>query len=273
MKFNVSVKSNIKNKYIRKKLYYLNKYLLKQEEKVSYVYRNLKTNDEFSFNIDICFYSASAIKFLACLYLYEQAENDANLLNTKLTLNEEDFKGGSGVLKNNKSKREYKLKELIYYALKESDNTAYIKLMNYIGVDKLKEYGFSLGANHTLEGKDLFGIVNAYDMKMYLIHLYEYLNSNTALSKEFKNNMTNPSYQIIHSKSIDNNAFIRKYGSFGIAFHEVGIVYDENPYILIILTQKNELKENQKVKYINKVAKKINKIHKLLKTQIINEEE
>ena len=43
------------------------------------------------------------------------------------------------------------------------------------------------------------------------------------------------------------------------------IVYDNNPYLLIILTQKNELNERKKVKYVNKVAKKIHRIHRLIK--------
>ena len=265
MNYNVSAISKVKNKYIKKKIYNLNKFLLKQNEKVAYAYRNLETDDMFSFNPDVCFYSASAIKFLVCLYIYKQAEENPTLLDKKLNLVEEDFKGGSGVLSDDKSVTEYTIRELVYYALKESDNTAYIKLVNFVTPEKLKEFGLSLGANHTLEGKDLFGITNAYDMGVYLTHLYNYLNTNTKLSNELKESMLNPSYQIIKSKSIDNNLFVRNYVSFVIAFHEVGIVYDENPYILIILTQKNELKE--KINYINKVAKKINKIHKLIKNR------
>lgn len=263
MKFNVSSISNIKNKCLRKKIYYLNKYLLKQNEKVAYAYKNLSTDDMFSFNLDVCFYSASAIKFLVCLYIYEQAETNPEILENELILNPEDFKQGSGVLKNTPNKTNYSVKQLIYYALKESDNTAYIKLVNYVTAEKLKAYGLSLGAKHTLEGKDLFGIVNASDMLIYLKHSYDYFETNTKFSQELKNNMSNPSYKIIKSKNIDNNLFVRKYGGFGIAFHEVGIVYDENPYVLIILTQKNELKDKEK--YINKVARKINKTHRLIK--------
>lgn len=261
MQFSVSTLTNIKEKRLRKKIYHLNKLLLKQKEKVSYAYKNLKTNDICSFNPDICFYSASAIKFLVCLYLYEQAENNPNLLETKIKLLPEDFMGGSGILKNNPNKDEYTIRELVYYTLKDSDNTAYIKLVSFVTKEKLKEYGASLEAQHTLEGKDSFGIINANDMIVYLTHLYDYFNTDTDLSRELKNDMIAPTYQIIKPNSIGNNIFVRKYGSFGIAYHEVGIVYDENPYVLIVLTQKNELEEKQKVKYINKVAKKIHGIH------------
>jgi len=262
MKKNVSIIANLKDKYIKNKLYNLNKYLLKQEEKVAYAYKNLKTEDMFSFNLDTCFYSASTIKFLVCLYLYQEAEKNPSILNKKLKLKNEDFKQGTGVLKNNKNKKEYNIKDLIYYTLKESDNTAYSKLVNFVTVEKLKQYGANLGAKHTLEGKDLFGITNCYDMIIYLTELYNYLNKNTYLGKELKKIMANPSYQIIKIKNINKNLFIRKYGSFGVAFHEVGIVYDKKPYILVILTQKNNLK--LKINYVNKVAKKINQINNLI---------
>lgn len=267
MQYSISSINNIKgkSKKIKNKIYYLNKLLLKQNEKVSYAYKNLVTGDMFSFNIDVCFYSASSIKFLVCLYIYEQAENNVSLLDTKIKLLPEDFKSGSGILKDNLDIVEYTVRDLIYYTLKESDNTAYIKLVKFVTKEKLREYGLSLGAIHTMEGKDEFGIINASDMLVYLSHMADYFSKNTILSNELKNNMLDPSYQIIKSKNVGNNKFVRKYGSFGIAFHEVGIVYDKNPYILVILTQKNELSDKRKIKYVNKVAKKINKIHELLR--------
>ena len=68
--------TKIQDKVVRRKLYSLNKYLLKQNEKVSYAYKNLETGDFCAFNFDICFYAASSIKFLVALYIYQQAESD-----------------------------------------------------------------------------------------------------------------------------------------------------------------------------------------------------
>ncbi len=260
----VSCYTKIQNRKIRKKLYNLNKYLLKQNEKVSYAYKNLVTGDFFTFNYDICFYAASSIKFLVALYIYQKAEKDDKILDEKIILKEEDFKLGSGVLKNNKEKLEYTIRELIYFCLKESDNTAYIKLVLYITKEKLIEFGKSLGALHTLEGVDLFGIVNSFDMMIYLEALYKYFNLNTILSKELKEYMINPGYEIITPKNLNNKEFVKKYGSFGIAYHEVRIVYDDIPYILIVLTQKDKLKEYVKKKYVNCVARKIANIHRYI---------
>ena len=254
-----SIINTVIKRYLKKEIYNLNKYLINQKEKVSYAYINLITNDYLSFNNDVCFYCASSIKFLVCMYLYEKAEKDYYLLDEKIEMLKEDIKRGSGVIKNN-PKKEYTIRELVYYSLKESDNTAYIKLVNFVTPEVLKEYGLSLGAKHTLEGKDLFGITNSYDMTKYLIHLYDYLNKNTPNSKELKEYMINPSYTIINS----NDTFVRKYGSFEIDYHEVGIMYNSYPYILIVLTEKGMLSENRKNFFINKVATKINRIHEKL---------
>ena len=55
MQYKITCKS-IEDKRLRKKIYKLNKYMLKQNEKVAYLYKNLSTNDTISFNPEICFY-------------------------------------------------------------------------------------------------------------------------------------------------------------------------------------------------------------------------
>ena len=76
--------------------------------------------------------------------------------------------------------------------------------------------------------------------------------------------MIDPSYEIVKKKNLAVKDYVKKYGSFEIAFHEVGIVFNESPYILDILTQKNELSNNKKEKYVNHIARRITKIHKFL---------
>lgn len=119
-----------------------------------------------------------------------------------------------------------------------------------------------MGAIHTFEGKDYFGITSAHDMEIYLENLYSYFLTETDLSKELKSYMTNASYEIIEKKNVSNHTFTKKYGSFDIAYHEVGIVFDSIPYILIILTQKGKEEEQKKKAFINKVAYQIKEIHR-----------
>lgn len=261
MKKTVEVKTKTNHRKIQKKLYHLNLKFLKSKEKVAYYYYDINHDITFSFNENICFYSASAIKVLVCLYLFKQASMNYIDLDGKIWISKEDLRPGTGIIKNQKEDTEYTIRDLIKYTLTESDNTSYIKLVNYVTKEKLMEFGESLGALHTLEGKDLFGITNCYDMDKYWKEVYRFIKEDS-LGEEFKSYLENPSFQIIDL----DKPFYRKYGSFGIAYHECGFVEDENPFLLFILTQKNELKN--KKKFVNKAAKKIYQIHQLVQSMV-----
>ncbi len=147
-------------------------------------------------------------------------------------------------------------------AIVQSDNTAYVKLVNYVGKETLKKFGNDLGATNTMLGKetDCFGIISCSDMIIYWKSINDYLEHGK-YGNLFKEWLCKPSFEIIDKKNIANHDFARKYGSFEIAYHEAGIVYDNNPYYLIILTQKNKVKN--KNQFINMTAKQIHKIHKV----------
>mgnify|MGYP002423715105 CR=1 FL=1 len=249
-----------KSKKLKRILCKLNNCLIMQNDKVAYLYKNLRTGEVLSLNEDVMFYAASIIKLLMAFYIYKKAEDDSRLLDLELEVIDSDLKRGSGIIRDN-NKGVYTIRELVKLSIKESDNTAYIKLVNYFGSDDLISFGCSLGARHTLEGKDLFGCINCSDMLIYLEALYNYFLSATTLALELKSFMVSPSYEIIDIKVFSNYEFVRKYGSFEIAYHEVGIVYSESPFIVIILTQKNKLDEKVKKKFVNKIAKIIYKIH------------
>ena len=93
-------------------------------------------------------------------------------------------------------------------------------------------------------------------MKIVISKIYEYSKKD----KELKDALENPSYFIIKEKNLNNKKFLRKYGSFDIAYHECGIVEDNHPFYLILLTQKGKNKKSSQ--FINKAAKNITKIYR-----------
>ena len=251
------------NPEVFKKIKELNELFLNetyQGNKVAYLYKNIKTGDIISFNEDICFYAASTIKAFICLMILEKVSNKELDLSTKYLIKMEDLKQDTGIIKYQKEDTEYTLEELVKLSIIESDNTAYIKLVDILGgKEEVKKYGLSLGATHTMEGKDSFGILNCTDLLIYWETIKKFIDTNE-LGNMFKDYLINPSVKLIDDKSINNKTFIRKYGSWDIAYHEAGYIEDE--YYLIVLTQLN--KKEYKNEFINKAASMINEIHEII---------
>ena len=229
--------------------------------KVSFLYEDTNGHN-FSYNKDICFYAASSIKVLVCLQILKMAENNLIDLNKEILVKMEDLKQDTGIIKNQKEDTYYKIIDLIKLCITESDNTAYLKLVDIVGFDNLKQYGLSMGAKHTMEGKDSFGIINATDMLIYWKNIREYLLGNYKYNKLFKEYLTHPSVNYVDDLNVDGT-YVRKYGSWDIAYHEAGYVESDSSYYLIILTQLN--KKEYKNEFVNEVAKDILELHKTLK--------
>lgn len=249
--FQIEIKNKFFSKSMKKTIDRLNIKYVKSKEKVAYYYEDMERGNILSFNENITFYAASTIKILAVLYLYEEKID----LNQKIIVTENDKKRGSGQIKEESLPKEYTLKELALYTLKYSDNTAYLKLVNWITKENLESFGKKLGAKHAMEGKDNFGVTSCADLRIFWSHIYKH----TKTDKDLRDALENPSYQIVLSKSIQKQIFLRKYGAFDIATHECGIVEGYHPYYLIIMTQKGKTKQVKK--WINHTAKKIHKIH------------
>lgn len=273
MNYKINIKCEIKNandslnkklERLKKEFLDLNCLYLKQNEKVAYYYEDLNTSSILSFNSDILFYAASSIKILVCLMLLEKIDNKEINQEDTLLITMDELKQDTGIIKYQKEDTYYSIKELIRLAIVESDNTAYIKLVNYVGKDSLEEYGKKMGALHTMEGKDSFGLINCDDMAIYWKNIRKYiLNGKHGI--EFHEYLSNPSFHIVEKENIDNDNYVKKYGSWDIAYHETGYVENENPYIMIILTQK--FKCDDKESFVNETARRITKIHKLINSK------
>ena len=269
MNYNITTDiNNIKNNKVKEKINNLINIYLKESEKgrkVAFYYENTNTNNIISYNKDLLFYAASSIKVLICLMILELSEQNKINIEDKLLVTMDDIKRGTGIINKQTKDTYYTIKKLIELTITESDNTAYIKLVNLIGKDKLKEYGLNLGAKHTMEGKetDSFGAINCTDMIIYWKKIKEYIDSNKKYSQDLKKYLQNTSTKLINSNYIDNKPFMRKYGSFDVYYHEAGYIEDnKDSYFLIILTRLNQYK--YKESFFNKTAKKLNEINNFL---------
>ncbi len=246
---------NIKTEQIKEYEKNLELYLKKYN--VSIYYENINLGYNFSYNETKVYYAASVIKMLDALYIYEGARLGDINLNTTIKYAKKYLISDSDGVKTHKLNDDISLKDLVSYAILYSDNAAHAMLLDYIGFGNLKRYGNDLGAKYTLYGTDTFGSINTTDASIYLKHLYEFLKISDEYSTELKNYFVNSKHNNLSLKGIDAAT---KYGYYGAYFHNIGIVFDDSPYIVAILTTEASKNFDDKVKDINS---KIYELHRL----------
>ena len=262
--YDTCVKSKIDisdNKYILEYQEELNSYL-KNTYNVSIYYENINKGYNYSYKENQVYYAASLIKIVDALYIYNNAlDNNINLESTI------EYTKGYGTL-NKEGKEKYKyndfisLKNLVKYAITTSDNTAHLMLLDYIGFNNLKSYGKSLGATYTLVGEDKYGSINVSDASIYLKELYKFIVDNNDYSEELKNYFLNSSSNYIDLSDIGVSA-LTKYGYYSNYFHNIGIMLDDEPYILVILSNG---KNSNHEKMMKDISLRIYELHSLYKS-------
>lgn len=204
----------------------LTAYIEEKGYKVSVGYKNVNTGYTYSYNSSRWYYGASLIKVLDALYVYE-----------KMNLNDE-------------------LRTLVKNAISISSNSAHQKLVNKIGFNNLKNYGVSLGANNTLKGSDNFGYTTVDDQMVVLSYLYDFVNSNE-LGNELKQYFINDYFNYLLFP--DSPVIMHKYGYYGSYFHNIGIVLDDEPYFIVILSLEGN---NDFASIIQDLSKKVYELHR-----------
>ena len=215
-------------KSIKEKENQITEYIKDNDYKVSVLYYNLESGYTYTYNPNKVYYGASLIKTLDALYVYENMEVTP------------------------------KLRNFVKSAITVSNNAAHGNLLNIIGFNTLKAYGESLGAKNVLTFNDMCGNTTVYDQLVYYKKLWEVVHTNP-LKEELKSYFIN-NYE--NSISINNLQAMHKYGYYGSAYHDAGIILDDSPYILIVLT--NEANTNAKKK-INAISQKVYELHEMIK--------
>ncbi len=178
-------------------------YVTEHNYPISFGYYNLVTGDSYFYNEDKVYYAASLIKVVEALYLY-----DHDMVNENT-------------------------KEYIKKIITRSDNPSHHYLQELIGKNNLRAYGKSLGAKYVLPTNDACGTTTVTDQIVFLKRLYEITKDNK--NEELKSWFINDYGNHLH---LDNGiSIMHKYGLYDQVYHDVGIVLDEQPYIIVVLTE------------------------------------
>lgn len=237
----------------------LNSYLKKYSTSV--IYEDITTGFSFTYEPTIDYYAASTIKTLDALYIYTKASNGELNLDEQITYSSNLGYTTTGGMGDHKYGDIVTLRELVKNAVTISDNIAHAMLVNYIGKDNLKQFGYSLGAKKTIN-TDIFGSIDTNDAMAYLKGLNAYLSLDTELSNELKSYFTSSDQNDL---ALNGISAATKYGEYDYFYHNIGIVYDTNPYMIAILTKEKSGDFRSKVSDINAKVYELHNTYKTIK--------
>lgn len=217
--------TNNKDEYLKA----LENYIKEKNYNVSLGYVNLNTGYSYYYRAGTVYYGASLVKTVDALYIYEHGNYS------------DDIK--------------YKVSK----AISVSDNDAHRDLVNYIGLNNLRNYGRGIGHKHFLTGRDtdFYGNTDVYDQVAVMKYLYNYIN-NYGNGNELKSYFINDYFNYMLFDGIPTT--MHKYGYYGDYYHDVGIVYSNKPYIVVILTKHGNNNYENVVKDLSMKLYEFNKI-------------
>ena len=216
----------------------LDKLIWQYGEGVSVFYKDLTDGEIYFYNPDRRYFIASVIKAPYAAYVYKciiEQEKDYDPAK-KYTYIESDYRDGTGKIKTMEYGTEFTLEELIYYAIRSSDNVAMDKIRKIYPAPGFIKYMTDRGIPHAGDIKSAVnGNICAQCAAVYLEFIYEFIEENNKYSQTLKEHMLNTVNKMIYSC----HPFVRKYGWTEDAFHDMGIVYNpEHPYLIAILSNR-----------------------------------
>ena len=230
---------------------------LDSKYKATILYEDINRGFSYKYAEEKKYYAASTIKALDALYIYSKASAGEINLDDTLTYTSAFRWTSSKYMQTHKIGDKIAIRDLVKYAILVSDNAAHQMLVSYVGRNVLKEYGKSLGAELTLSGVDNFGYINANDGYVYARNLYDFFRNNGDLGSELKSYFIESEQNDLKLEGIDAAT---KYGEYSEFYHNIGIVFADNPYILVVLTR--EGKKNYE-SIIQDISSKIYELHQL----------
>lgn len=242
----------------------LENYYNKDYNNFAFYYLDINTGFTIGYNENQEIFGASVIKAPFIIYIYKQASLGNINLNDKITYTEKFYHGGSGIMKNKPFGDSYTVRELCNYAITHSDNIAYKMLADKYGINEAKKFWNELEVNSIYTYNSLFPNITAKDGGMIMKYLYDFSIDDELYGKEVMNLFTSALYNFIPK---DDLVMAHKSGWAGASIHDMAIKFDDNPYILIVLSRRGEIEYQSLFNY---TSEKVASIHKLFWNTNIN---
>ena len=203
-------------------------------------FKNLNKDEEYGLNLDNYYFAASISKVPLCLMVLDEAYKGNISLDQTISFIENDREGGTGVLYYLDSIPDITIREAVKLAIVNSDNIAHNMLIRVLGrsaTDYMREinndYEIPYG-NYT----------TARQVSVALNRLYENKENNPYYN-ELIQYMKETQFHDRLDKYLPYEIVAHKIGSYSRYYHDIGIIYGKDPYILIILTKDINVSEGE----------------------------
>lgn len=212
----------------------IKKYLSNQQGTYGIYFLNLDDGLRFGINENKYFTAASTVKIPVSLYLYYSAATNKIDLDSMVEYIETDYEEGTGDIQYESYGTAYSLRELSQKSIEISDNVAVNMLIRYLDFEDIHQYMDKL-VKHTVP-RDV-NEATPRDMAIYLKTLLDLTHKNK-IYNELLNYLTNTAFNDRLPLYLPPDVKVaHKIGTQVQAFHDVGIIFADVPYILCVMSE------------------------------------
>ena len=233
----------------------LDEYLQNYGNSVAVFYMDIQSGFTYMFNPDRVFFSASINKAKHALYLYHLAEQGLLNMSRVHTYTEYDHWEGTGRIQDMEFGSTFTTRELLRRSIRDSDNIAFRMLIRSYGLRGYMDFVREIGADESLIRNITGSNSTARDAGLWAYAIYQYLISDGAYAQTFKTDLLN-TLTIIRA----DYPIASKYGWATNAFHDMGIVFADSPYILVILSDMYQ--NNGAFAPFSRISRKVEEFHR-----------
>ena len=227
------------------------------EGKIGFYYKNLTTKEEISFNENEAFLAASVIKLPVLAVVLSEVSKGNIRMSDVIKVKNSDKVPGCGALYSFTDEPEVDIQTLCKLMITISDNTATNVLINHFTLEKMSQEFVKLGLKDTKLRRLLFdseakknGLENVFTPKeictlLEQIYNRSFVNENVSeeaekilLEQQINHKIPGrlPDFKIAHKTGEDD----------GIT-HDVGIVYAEEPFIVVFASNNTNVHEFEQI--------------------------
>ena len=200
----------------------------------AFAYKDIYTGFTVTYNEKQDIFTASTIKAPTDIYIWEMASQGKIDLEKELTYMPYEYVAGSGMIQHNSKYSKYKTRELLRLSTVYSDNIAHNMLMDNYGRTNMLNFWKNLGTTAIFKQNSNWGNLNAHDALIYMSELYRFYNQNDEYGNQIMTNFLNAFPKFIKGKN--GYKVANKSGWTGSAIHDVSIIFADNPYIIVALS-------------------------------------